>query len=359
MKEIKRPFFTVVMPAYGVEQYLEDAVESIRTQSFADWELVIVDDGSPDGTGRLADRLKKKDERIRVIHHLQNRGLSEARNTGIDAAKGRYIWFMDPDDRVDPDLLEKVYLSLKENPAQLVIFGHTEEYYDADGRLNYTHRILPEKKRFSTKGELRPYVIRLEQETIYGYAWNKMYSLDYIREKNLRFETVTLIEDIVFNIQYCMDIESMNILDITPYHYAKRMEGSLTTKFVPDYYKLHHRRIRMLYEQQQYWHTDTEETCAVLGSLYGRYILSALERNCDKRSGMKHKDRKAFCKGVFGSPLFRALIPKAQAQDSRALKIALRLMKSGNIASCLALGRAVHVIRSGMPMLYSKVKSER
>lgn len=359
MKDKERPLFTVVMPAYGVEQYLEYAVESIRKQTFADWELIIVEDGSPDGTGRLADRLEKGDERIRVIHHSRNRGLSEARNTGIDAAQGRYIWFMDPDDRVDPDLLEKVYLSLKENPAQLVVFGHTEEYYDSNGNLNYTHRILPERKCFSKKEELRPYVIRMEQETVYGYAWNKMYSLDYIRERRFRFETVTLIEDIVFNIQYCMEIESMNILDITPYHYAKRMEGSLTTKFVPDYYKLHRRRIQMLYEQQKYWHTDTDETCAVLGSLYGRYILSALERNCDKRSGMGHRDRKEFCRNVFSSSLFRALIPRAQAQDSKALKAALTLMKSGNITLSLALGRTVHLIRSGMPMIYSKVKSER
>lgn len=359
MKEKERPFFTIVMPAYGVEKYLNNAVECIRKQTYDDWELIIVEDGSPDGTGRLADSLGKDDERISVIHHPKNWGLSEARNTGIDAAKGRYIWFMDPDDRVDPDILENVYLSLQENPAQMVIFGHTEEYYDAEGKLNYTHRILPEKKRFSDREELRRHVIRLEQGTIYGYAWNKMYSLDYIRENSFRFETVTMIEDIVFNIQYCMDIGSMNILDITPYHYAKRMEGSLTTKFVPDYYALHERRIRMFYEQQQYWHTDTDETCAILGSLYGRYILSALERNCDKRSGMKHKDRKAFCRNVFSSELFRALIPKAQAQDSKALKVALIFMKSGNIASCLALGRMVHAIRSGMPMLYSKVKSER
>ena len=71
---MERSFFTVVMPAYGVEQYLEEAVKSIQIQSFTDWELIIVEDGSPDGTGRLADRLEKHDERIHVIHHPQNRG---------------------------------------------------------------------------------------------------------------------------------------------------------------------------------------------------------------------------------------------------------------------------------------------
>ena len=99
-----RPFFTVVMPAYGVEKYLKKAVDSIRSQTFEDWELIIVEDGSPDRTGELADRLAGKDPRIRAVHHEKNKGLSEARNTGIRQAKGRYIWFMDPDDSVEEDL---------------------------------------------------------------------------------------------------------------------------------------------------------------------------------------------------------------------------------------------------------------
>ncbi len=356
---MERPFFSVVMPAYGVEKYLENAVRSIRGQTCPDWELIIVEDGSPDGTGALAENLKEQDTRIQVIHHPNNRGVSEARNTGIRAAKGQYIWFMDPDDHVDADLLQAVGSSLEENPASIVVFGHTEEYYGSGGNLDHTHRICPERKFFSEKEELRKYIIYLEQQTIYGYPWNKVYSLDYIHKKGLRFETVSLNEDIIFNIQYCMDIESMNILDITPYHYAKRMEGSLTTKFVPDYYGLHYRRIDMLYRQQQYWHTDTEETCAVLGGLFGRYILSALERNCDRRSGMKHMDRKNFCQSVFASELFRNLIPKAKARDSRLLKAALIPIKTRNVTACLALGRVIHIVRSGMPMLYSKVKSER
>lgn len=96
-----RPLFTVVMPAYGVEKYLAKAVESIESQTFQEWELIIVEDGSPDKTGSLAEKLKEKDARIRVIHHEQNKGLSEARNTGIQHAAGRYIWFMDPDDTVE------------------------------------------------------------------------------------------------------------------------------------------------------------------------------------------------------------------------------------------------------------------
>lgn len=355
----KNPFFTIVMPAYGVEKYLEKAVDSIKKQTFDDWELIIVEDGSPDKTGEIAEKLKKTDERIQVIHHKKNKGLSEARNTGIQTGRGSYIWFMDPDDTVELDLLQSVSDSLRVNPAKLVIFGHVEEYYNEDGSFAYAHEIRPERKYFTKPEEIHNYMIRLEQETIYGYAWNKMYDLAYIKENKFQYETVRLIEDIVFNIQYCNDIDSLNLLDITPYHYAKRMSGSLTTKFVPDYYPLHRRRIEMLLKQQQYWKSDTKQNCAVLGGLYGRYILSALERNCDKKSGMNMGDRRKFCKLLFQDPLFRQLLPIAEAKDSKALKIVLRCLNSKSVTICTALGRAVHIVRTGMPMLYSKTKSER
>lgn len=354
-----RPFFTVVMPAYGVEKYLKKAVDSIRSQTFGDWELIIVEDGSPDRTGELADRLAGKDSRIRVVHHEKNKGLSEARNTGIRQARGKYIWFMDPDDSVEESLLQEVQGALEENPACLTVFGHVEEYYEKDGSFSYAHPVKPRRRLCRNQGEVRKEILPLEQETLYGYAWNKIYDLDYIREKKLSYETVRLIEDIVFNIQYCMDIDTMNLLDITPYHYAKRMEGSLTTKFVPDYYPLHRRRIAMLYEQQKYWGLDNRESCSVLGSLYGRYILSALERNCDKRAEMNHGDRKKFCREIFADPLFKRLIPAAEARDSRALKLALTCMKAKSVFLCLAFGRAVHLVRGSLPMLYSKVKSQR
>lgn len=354
-----RPLFTVVMPAYGVEKYLTKAVESIKSQTFSDWELIIVEDGSPDKTGELAEKLKETDARIKVVHHEKNQGLSEARNTGIEHASGRYIWFMDPDDTVDHNLLEQVAESLEKNRARLVVFGHLEEYYNEDGSFAYAHTIQPEERYFTDADEIHNYMIRLEQETIYGYAWNKMYDLDYIRENEFRYETVRLIEDIVFNINYCNDIDSMNLLSITPYHYAKRMTGSLTTKFVPDYYPLHRRRIEMLLKQQQYWKTDTPQHCAVLGGLYGRYILSALERNCDRQSGMNSKDRRAFCREVFHDPLFQQLLPMAEAKDSKALKIALKCLNTRSAVLCTVFGRAVHIVRTGMPMLYSKTKSGR
>lgn len=352
-------FFSIVMPAYNVEQYIGKAIESIQAQTYQNFELIVVDDCTPDKSGEIARSYAETDERIRVIRHEKNKGLSAARNTGEKEAKGAYIWFMDSDDFVDADLLENVYASLLKNPAKLVVFGLQEEYYDKDGAFGYRHEVKPKKKYCADKDSLRKEIIYLEQSTLYGYAWNKFYDLAYLRELNLKYENVRLIEDILFNVKYCMDIDSMNLLDIAPYHYQKRLDHSLTNKFVPDYYELHKRRIELIYEQHRYWNLCTAQVRRILGSLYGRYLLSALQRNCDKRAKMTHAMRYKWCKGVFHHELFKALLPAAQSDGSMTLRIALRVLKTKKAGLCLLMGRVIYIAREKMPLIYSKVKSGR
>lgn len=358
-EESKKPFFTIVMPAYGVEKYIDRAISSIQKQTFTDWELIVAEDCSPDKTGQTAEKYAAEDSRIRVIRHEINQGVSAARNTGTKAASGEYIWYMDADDYVDEALLEQVYASIERSPAQVVLFGHVEEYYDKKGVLQYTHSICPREHYFKTAKELRPHIIELEQETLYGYPWNKIYQLSHIRELKLEYEDVKLIEDIAFNIEYFMDIETLNILPVTPYHYGKKLEENLTNKFVPDYFTLHRRRIEMLFDQFSYWGICTEQVRSILGSLYGRYILSALERNCNKQAGMNHAHRYKWCIRVFSDGLFNELIPAARAKESLSLRIALLFFRWKRPILCLVMGRGIYIVRRFMPMVYSKVKSGR
>lgn len=359
MPEQKNPYFSIVMPAYGVEKYIEKAIESIRSQTYRDWEIIVVDDCTPDRSGQIAEEAARRDERIRVVRHEKNRGLGPARNTGIQEARGEYIWFMDPDDWVEPDILSRVKQSLEQNPAEIVLFGLVEEYYGREGKLEYTHTICPEERLYRSQEELRKAVIHLERQTMYGYAWNKIYQLRHIRNQKLRYEKVKLIEDILFNVTCFMDAKGLNVLGFAPYHYAKRMEQNLTNQFVPEYFALHKKRIEMIFEQYRYWGLGSTEVREILGSLYGRYILSALERNCDRRSGMRHGDRVMWCRKLFGQELFGELIPCARAEDSRTLGIALALLRRRSVMLCLLMGRAIYVVRKGLPMVYSKVKSGR
>lgn len=358
-EETRYPFFSIVMPVYGVEKYIAKAIESIQKQVYTDWEIIVVDDCTLDKSAQIAEKAAETDERIRVVHHEKNRGLSAARNTGIEEARGEYIWFMDPDDYVDSDVLRWVKDSLEKNGAEIVLFGLIEEYYNKKGNLQYTHAICPLEMLYTEQEELRKRVIQLERQTLYGYAWNKIYNLEYIRKKQLQYKDVKLIEDILFNVRFFMDIEKLNILGFTPYHYAKRLDANLTNKFVPEYFAVHRKRIELLFRQHIYWGLCTKEVKEILGSLYGRYILSALERNCDKRSGMKIVQRFRWCRRLFKQDLFNELIPAAKAEDSRMLAVTLRLLQKKNAWLCLLMGRGIFVVRKGFPMIYSKVKSGR
>lgn len=357
-----RPYFSIVMPAFNAEKYIAAAIESIQKQKFKDWELLVIDDFSQDQTVQIVEKYLDMDDRIRLIRHEKNQGVSEARNRGIQEAKGEYLWFVDADDKAEDNLLLRVFDSLQKNRAQLVIFGLVEEYYDEKNQFLYEHSISHKEGYYSSQEELRKEFIYLEQETLYGYPWNKIYDLEYLKKLRLQFadyRTAKFIEDITFNVEYCMDIESLNILDFCPYRYGKRIQGNLTNEFVPEYFEFHRKRIEILLDQFRYWKMDSVEVLQILGSLYARYILSALQRNCDKRSGMSHAERYKWLRALFGEGLFNQLIPIARARDSRALSLLLVFLRWKRTMICLAFGRAVHIVKQVFPQVYSKIKSER
>ncbi len=354
----QQPFFSVVMPIYNVENFLSTAIDSVLNQTFKDFEIILVNDCSTDGSATICEEYAQNHSNITYVTYEKNRGPGGARNTGFQKAKGKYVWFFDSDDIVEIDLFDKIYASLLNNPADAVIFGFVEDYYDKSGALAKTVEMCPEKAICKTEKELQSKIMYLENNTYYGYPWNKFYSIEHIRENNLIFENIVLIEDIKFNIMFFENAKSLNILDITPYRYAKRGTDSITAKFVPDYYKVHRERINLLFTQQKGWGILTDDTRKELGNIYTRYIFSALSRNCDKRAKMTHKNRKQFLNDIFADPLFNELIPYSGAQ-SRSLKIMTTLLKKRNTAMALTLGRVIYIIQNKANILFVKLKQAR
>ena len=124
--------FSVIVPVYGVEKYLDECVESVLAQTYGDFELILVDDCSPDSCPAMCDEWAKKDSRIRVIHKPVNEGLGFARNTGIDAAQGEYILFLDSDDYIHVDTLKLCEENLRDS-KDVLVFGMELRYEDAAG----------------------------------------------------------------------------------------------------------------------------------------------------------------------------------------------------------------------------------
>lgn len=354
-----RPMFSIVMPAYNVEKYVARAIECVKAQTFTNWELIVVDDASTDNTAEAVKQAMGEDPRIRLVQHEENQWLSGARNTGLDEARGEYIWFCDSDDTYDKTLLECCAKSINFNASDVIVFGHTEMYYDEHGNHMYDNTIEPKGGVYLSKDELRPHILDLEQSTCYGYAWNKAYRLDYLHDCGVRFERITLIEDITFNVKVFQDIDSLNVVSKPLYNYAKRMGSNITNSFDKDYYPKHKARIQMLRDQQESWGLLDDQALSILGSLYGRYILSAIERNLDKRSGMSSRDRTKWLEEVFDDPLFNELIPHAEAKDSTALEVCLIPLKDKRVKGTLRLGHMIHFARNHATSSFDKIKSGR
>lgn len=287
------PFFSIVMPVYGVADYLEQTLQSVAAQTFDDFEVILVDDCSPDVLRKFAMRGSKNDERMTVLHLPENGGLSNTRNAGFPHVRGEYVFFMDSDDVIDANLLEQVKASLEVNRADVVVFGLLEQYYDRAGVLKQTFPVAAEKTLYLyTPEDVRREVIHLEEKTLYGYAWNKVYRVQSLRESGVVFEKITLIEDIKFNVSYFDSVCSMNVLNTTPYHYLKRIDGSLTNKFLPDYFTLNAERVFLVLEQYKNWGMCIRRGAQNFSQYLCALLFSALQRNCDKRSDMNHAQRK-------------------------------------------------------------------
>ena len=353
------PFFSVVMPVYNVEKHLTNAVYSIVGQTFTDFEIILVDDCSADSSGKICDMLAFKHDFIKVIHFPKNKGVSMARNAGLEASRGSYVFFMDPDDTVEFTLFEQLVASLKRSPAQAVVFGMIEDYYDNDNILKKSFAISYGSDFYlDNTTDIHSEVIHLEEKTFYGYPWNKVYNREYLLSIGAKFEVVPLIEDIMFNISVFQKITSLNILNITPYHYMKRIDASLTNRFVPDYFDLHRRRVSTILEQYKSWDACTPEVLRILANIYVRYIFSALQRNCDPRSGMNLLDRIRWLKSLLKDDVYKELIPYASSEN-KTLSIMIRLLKRRLKLLLLMVGRMIYLVKNKMPIVFAKVKQNR
>ena len=211
--------FSIIVPVYNVENELSKCIDSILGQSVEDFELILVDDGSTDRSREICDDYGKKDRRIKVIHK-SNRGVSSARNSGLDIANGEYIVFVDSDDYVTEDYLEKLY-----NPnVGMVLEGIKHIKVD---RENYI--ILNNKSSgiFKINEEIINEII---ESKYINTVYSKMYHNNIIQKKNIRFrEYMIMSEDTMFIIDYMKYIDNIEVKNDLIYNYIKYERETLST----------------------------------------------------------------------------------------------------------------------------------
>lgn len=339
-------FLSVIIPVYQALPYLPACYESIRGQLQDDMEILLVDDCSTDGSAELCEQLAGQDSRIRVIRMEANRGVSCARNRGLEQARGRYVTFVDADDTLAGGAYQAVREEIVRFPEpDVVLFGAREVYWNPDGTVREEKAILPARAQCRSSQEVHGRIAEIDRLTLYGYVWNKVYRRAMLEENAVRFDPHCAIqEDFLFNADFFDHAQSMAVMDRDFYRYSKRPSGSATGSFIPDYYEVHMQRIRRLADQLEGWGVLDESARRHLARTYTRYVFSAFARNLDPRSNRSAGERRAFMRQVFHSELYARMMPNA-ACSGGVFGVLERLLKSGNPALCAAAACAIHRVR--------------
>lgn len=214
---------SIVIPAYNTEKYISECLDSIIKQKTSDYEVLIIDDGSTDGTAKICDDYAKNNKQISVFH-IKNGGVSNARNRGITEAKGELIWFVDSDDTIKPNAIKKI--SSMPDDCGLLVFG-TEEF-DTKNRITRQHGDLEIDANETADRMICDTGIR-------GYPFNKIFRLGIIKKHKILFDnTIKNCEDLLFAIQYTKYIKKTKIINDVLYGYRQRRGGAIHDEINPE-----------------------------------------------------------------------------------------------------------------------------
>lgn len=226
---LEQYLLSVIVPIYNVESYLEKCIESILNQTYRNLEIILVDDGSTDGSGAICDEYRKKDARIKVIHK-QNEGLVKTRKCGLFQAKGDYIGWVDADDWIELDMYEQLMNKVQEYDCDIVISGRVEEYKDESKCL--TNKC---PSGYYSREEMEQFVFphmlynrKGECFDIFPTVWDKVFRREVLEKVLPKIpEDIRVGEDVACAYPAILEANSIYILDKCLYHYIKYRTTSL------------------------------------------------------------------------------------------------------------------------------------
>lgn len=344
---------TVIMPVYNTAKYLNKAISSIINQTFMDFKLIIIDNGSTDKSGEIIDMWSKKDKRIKVIKNERNQLISDARNSALSISDSKYICFTDSDDWVQANMLEDMVKTAEISNADLVIAGFYMEYYQQNRSSSYP--VIAETRNYS-KEEFKKNAYKLLNKTLLAVPWNKLFKLEHIRKYNIVYRN-TKWEDHHFNMDYLMDCENVSVIGKAYYHYYRSRPGSdselVYDKELYKKRKEHFLHTLEVYKHWDYWDSDTE---IYLANYYSGRMLQCIQEASDFK-GLSFQKRKDKIKEILFDELSIAQISKAKP-DNYMMKICLLPLKWRNVILCYIEGVFISFVKENFSNLFYRIRAK-
>lgn len=283
MKEL---LFSIIVPVYNSEKTLKRCLDSILSQSYKHFEVIIVNDGSTDNSGYICDYYCLRDDRLKCIHKV-NEGVSYARNLGISKAKGDFLCFIDADDEYDSSMLKILYDSVQNNYCDIVIFG-IKKLYTRNEEIVKIESDRCNKGEWTTKCDIKENIINLFPNMMIASLCNKAYRREIIsHEKMCEMKTG---EDYLFNINILPKVCHINCVEKELYNYYRPLDVETRSNIkdidlIYDYIKMHEKTYELFFETWGVNDENGEIKNTIDNMMYGLYqsiILSALSTNNKK-----------------------------------------------------------------------------
>ncbi|WP_295579514.1 glycosyltransferase [uncultured Oscillibacter sp.] len=220
------PTVSIIVPVYNAEKTIGRCVESILSQEYGDFELLLIDDGSTDGSGAACDAFAEQDARVRVLHQ-ENSGVSQARNLGLSQARGTYLQFLDSDDWITQDATKALVRAAETHRCDLVI----SDFYRVVGD-RVSHKGDIQEDGVLTREEYAAHMMERPADFYYGVLWNKLYRREIVERHHLRMSPeISWCEDFMFNLEYIRHAETFCAMQVPIYYYVKT-KGSLASQYM-------------------------------------------------------------------------------------------------------------------------------
>lgn len=283
---------SVVVPVYNVQKYIKECIESLLNQTFDDIEIILVDDGSSDNSGKICDEYAGKDKRIKVFHK-ENEGASIARRYGVEHSSGEYICFIDSDDYAEREFLHEMYSAIKENDADIA-----ECDYNVFSEKMRKHKCLYNAPCVKEREDFLNDIVK--ETIIYGEVavvmWNKIYKKDKI-VSFVKDYGESLLEDYIFNIQYYVGVNRYVYINRPLVNY-RQVQNSLSKSFNPKIYSILKDVQKLKLEFMDEVGLNDRECIELSNRWYIKYVHNFLKNIFVMKNSLKHKEKRAAAEEV-------------------------------------------------------------
>lgn len=351
------PKVSVIMPVYGVEKYVGRAIESILNQTLTDFEFLIVDDGSPDGSGRICDRYAARDQRIQVFHQ-ENAGAPAARNRAMDHARGEYLCFVDADDWAEPRMLEDMYALGSANSLELVVAGFYIDTYCDDAETDCFRQVLSVPSQvFRSQREFREGAYALFDKNQFYPPWNKLYLRSYVEEHGLRFP-LTFWDDFPFVLSVLRDVERVGVTETPYYHFIRARAESETSRWREGMYEKREDEHTWMLDLYRHWGVDDERSMEVVYRRYAERLIGCIENATCADSKLTRAEQRAAVKRMVETPQAKLAVDRTVPR-SLMMRVMLWPIKADHPWVAYMEGRFISFVKRHSTKIFSKLKASR